>query len=73
MRSLNDYKDLDAIMIEDDEMDEPCVCPKCGGIHELQASKKCLTCGSLQCPNCMDPTGYRICIDCAADAENDTL
>ena len=56
-----------------DEMNEPCECPKCGGLHELMAAKKCRLCDGLFCPKCMDSLIGSVCLNCADEMENDTL
>lgn len=59
--------------IDGEDMQMPCSCPKCGGIHELASAKKCRMCDGLFCPRCMDSLIGNVCINCADEMENDTL
>ena len=52
-----------------EDMNCPCVCPKCGSIHELSSAKKCRLCDGLFCPRCMESLIGDVCINCADDME----
>jgi len=59
-----DEEEMDA-----EDMNCPCVCPKCGSIHELSSAKKCRLCDGLFCPRCMESLIGDVCINCADDME----
>lgn len=59
--------------VNSDEMAMPCVCPKCGGVHEFSSARKCRLCDGLFCPRCMDTLIGNVCFNCADEMENDTL